>query len=169
MDFTSRNSQMPTDAAARAAWGARICAACDRPKREMSAFCPTCTAALTIWQRNWLAEDPSTSHWCDNYRSALRHLQLNATRIRVLPLYRGGWPYSSSDDLRAAGYSYIEHSHCRVPGCGRTIIWYWTPNHGRIPVDVPSYQPHRTTCVDSEYFQRRRAARTSAKRSKKRA
>jgi hypothetical protein len=171
VDTEQTNSQQAvTDEQARAAWMERKCAACERSKPAQAAFCPTCTAALTMWVRNWLAQGPLSAHWCDQYRSALRHLQLNPNRKRLLPANLGRWAYESEDDLARAGYRFINHDWCKVPGCRTRIVWYWTPAGNRIPVNLADYQPHRMTCADPEYFQRQRAereAQASAKKAKR--
>lgn len=135
------------------------CRACGGRKRDGHAFCATDFAALTIFQRRQMSMGLKGEAFYDKYRSALRHLQLNPTRLKQLPSRGGEWSYRSEDDLERAGFKFMEHARCNVPHCYQRIVWYRTPNGGQMPVNLEDYQPHKTSCTDPEYFQRKREER----------
>lgn len=148
-----------------------ICPACGGPKRAHSAFCATDMAALALPQRWPLDRGFSDPHFQDAFRAARRHLELNRTRVRNFASGAGGWRYSSESELVAAGYRWNRFLRCEVPGCGQQIHLYTKPDRsGRVAVNARDYQPHRSTCTDPEYFQRRKAekaAQTSARRKRR--
>jgi hypothetical protein len=150
-----------------------LCLACEGRKRAGQSFCPTDFVALGLYARIQLSKGLNVGNpvFCDVFRSALRHLQLNPQRMRKLAVRSGEWRYSSEEDLEKAGYRFIQHGECEVPGCGARIVWYWTPQDHKCCVNLDNYQPHRTSCADAEYFQRRREAKAlqSSARRKRRA
>lgn len=160
----------PTDAEILAALQSDTCAACNGRKREGQAFCATDFVALTIFQRRQMSMGLKGERFYEKYRSALRHLQLNPTRVKQLPARGGEWSYRSEEDLENAGFKFTEHARCNVPKCYQRIVWYRTPNGGKMPVNLADYQPHKTSCADPDFFQRKReerAAQTFARRSAK--
>ena len=160
-----------SDAEISAAVSANVCAVCDKSKVSGRAFCPTDELALPIYPRSVLSRGQSEPGFFDCFRSALRHLQLNRTRVMRLPGRRGEWEYSSHDELIAAGFRFVEHAQCGVPRCFADITWYRAPQGGLVPVNFRNLQPHRTTCADPDYFRRRRElrrAQTSARRKRAR-
>jgi hypothetical protein len=160
-----------TDAEVTASIESEKCLACDGRKAWRQPFCNTDFAALT-WQmrKDVTVLDRNKPEFFSAFRAALRHLQLNPTRVRQLPSRGGEWRYRSEDDLERANFKFLEHATCNVPGCGQRVVWYRTPNGGRMPVNLSDYQPHKTTCADPDYFQRKReerAAQTFARRGNK--
>lgn len=64
-------------------------------------------------------------------------------------------PFPKTDaELRAAGYSFKNGSHCR--GCGRKIQWYTTPAKKVIPLDLDTYEPHFGTCPNRDDFRKKK-------------
>lgn len=151
------------------AFVSRECPACGGAKRAGETFCRTDYLALPLHLRNWLARGPRDPYFPANYNRALNHLRLQPKRMVRVLANGARWRYDSHESLVAAGYRLIEYAHCAVPRCYQHIAWYWTPARKRIAINIPSYTPHVETCRDPEYFARRRALRTSAKRRKRRA
>lgn len=149
-----------------AAWVATGCAACSRVKRASAAFCQSCTFALPIWVRGWLGGGPSDAHAVETFRIWLRHLQLNADRIK-----RSGWDFKSWQEIEAAGFTLLNVSRCRALGCGQRIGWVEDKHGAKTPVNVDGeqqFQPHRTSCKNPGVFRERKTVQASA-RTKKRA
>jgi hypothetical protein len=61
----------------------------------------------------------------------------------------------TADELTAAGYRFVNGSHCR--GCGKKIQWYETPNKKKIPLDLDTYEPHFATCLKADEFRKKKA------------
>jgi hypothetical protein len=62
------------------------------------------------------------------------------------------------DELRAAGYRFENHAHCK--GCGAVIEWWTTPAGKMMPMDVTDSgvaQAHWATCPKVEQFRRVRS------------
>jgi len=62
------------------------------------------------------------------------------------------------DELRATGYKFVEHSHCR--GCNAVIEWWRTPLGKLMPMDVTDsgkVQTHFASCSKVLEFRRPRA------------
>ena len=62
------------------------------------------------------------------------------------------------DELRAAGYRFEGHAHCR--GCNRVIEWWVTPHGKRMPMDVTDSgkaEAHWATCPKVDQFRKVRA------------
>jgi hypothetical protein len=152
-----------SDDQVRASMAAAICWACDGGKTVNAAFCRTCFAALTIWQRGQISQGFAHPDFADVFRSALRHLQLNRERRRRVPNTADEWRHASIDDLQRAGFTFLEMGQCRAPQCLARIAWWRTPAGGQVPVNPSDCQPHRATCRQPEYF-RRPIAQTSARR-----
>jgi hypothetical protein len=148
-----------------------VCAVCGEAKRPNSAFCQTDFLALTWWQRKPLLAGPADPAFAEAFLSALQHLRLYPVRARQYGAGGRGWSYRSDDELRAAGYRRCEQdldgAVCKVPGCQQRILWYWTPQGTKIPVQYDTLQPHRVTCADAAYFSRRRSGRASARAPRK--
>jgi NTP pyrophosphatase (non-canonical NTP hydrolase) len=126
----------PTDAEILATLQGDKCAACGGRKKENHAFCATDFVALTIFQRRQMSMALKGERFYEKYRSALRHLQLNPTRVKQLPSRDGEWAYKSDEELEAAGYKFLEHARCNVPRCDVRIVWYRTPTQGKLPVNL---------------------------------
>lgn len=152
-----------------AAFASRECPACAAKKQAGETFCRTDYLALPLHLRNWLARGPADAYFPLNYNRALNHLRLQPTRVVRVLASGARWRYDSHESLVAAGYRLIEYARCAVPRCYQHIAWYWTPARKRIAINIPSYTPHTETCRDPEYFARRRALRTSAKRRRRQA
>ncbi|ABF42183.1 hypothetical protein Acid345_3182 [Candidatus Koribacter versatilis Ellin345] len=166
-DLARRGSVLTIDELRRVFEGT-VCPACQGAKRSRSAFCATDTSALTIWQRRSLAGGIDDPQFQQAFRSTLRHLELNATRVRKFAPVRGGWSYQTESELRAAGYRWHSFFRCGVPGCGQPIHLYTKPDKsGRVAVNAEGYQPHATTCTDPEYFQRQREAKQERRKAAK--
>lgn len=151
-----------------AAYEGELCLVCEKRKASLAAFCVTDTLALPLWDRINLARGPKDPYFVDNFRSALRHLQLNTQRLRKYPAVRGEWPYQSKDDLEEAGYRLIDHARCKVPRCWEKIVWFFTPTGGRIAVNLADCQPHYSTCTDPDYMRRKREELQAQKQKKRR-
>jgi hypothetical protein len=169
LDTMEKTPAALTDAEVTASVEGETCAACGGGKAWRQAFCNTDFAALTWQMRKDVTElNRKSAEFFDAFRAALRHLQLNPTRIKQLPSRGGEWHHRSEADLERAGFKFMEHASCNVPRCGQRVVWYRTPKGGKMPVNLEGYQPHRTTCADPEFFQRKReerAAQTFARRS----
>lgn len=159
---------MPVELNASDSYAGEICAVCGGVKRAHSAFCQTDFLALTWWQRRPLLAGPADPYFAEAFAAALQQLRLHPQRSRQYGVNGRGWSYCSDDELRAAGYSRCEQelggAVCKVPGCGQRILWYWTPQGTKIPVQYDTLQPHRVTCSDPGYFARCRSERPSRKR-----
>jgi hypothetical protein len=153
-----------TDEEIREAVSGLVCLACKGQKSANHAFCRLCNAALPLYPRRILSII-SNPEFCEVFRSSLRHLQLNTERRMSRG---GGWAHKSHEDLEAAGFRFIEHGDCSAPRCYARIVWYRTPVRGLVAVNLADYQPHRSTCIDPDYFRRVREARASRKRLHKR-
>jgi hypothetical protein len=143
-----------------------VCLVCGGRKRAEQAFCPTDFIALTIWMRRSMSLGIKRPDFCEDFRAALRHLQLNPQRAKKIPVRTGEWTYSSDDELEKAGFKFLNHGDCAVPGCHARIEWWRSPNGGRMAVNLADYQRHSLSCADPTYFQRLREerAQTSAQR-----
>jgi hypothetical protein len=166
--MTNDNPRPLSDEQIIASWRSEMCAACGKYKRAGSAFCATDTAALTLPMR-WNLEDGTNF---GAFRAALRHLQLHTDRRAQFA--EGEWKYRSAEELERAGYKFSSHRRCavKVPDhkpfeCGARITIYITPNGKRIALDAITLQPHRSKCVDPDYFERKREAKQQAKRSRR--
>jgi hypothetical protein len=153
-----------TDAEIVAAIESRVCPACSGVKGAKSAFCRTDELALTIFQRGFLRGGPTGVDFFETFRSALRHLQIH--KERKMKLAADGWRHSTAADMEANGYRFIRHSDCGAPKCQARIVWYRTPRNAVMSVNLSDYQPHRSSCADPGYFDRRRA-QTSARRGRR--
>lgn len=148
-----------------------ICSICGGRKRSGAAFCVTDTAALPLPMRWPLDRGVADPGFQGSFRAARRHLELNPRRARNFADGAGGWRYSSESGLIAAGYRWHSFFRCGVPGCGQQIHLYTKPDRtGRVAVNADGYQPHRTSCADPDFYQRRKeakAAQTSARRKRR--
>ena len=162
---------MSSEVNPRESYVSAICAVCGGPKPSGSAFCKTDFLALTWWQRRPLLEGPDAPAFADAFDSALSHLSAHPGRSRQYGAGGRGWSYRSDDELRAAGYARCEQdlygAVCKVPNCGQRILWYWTPQGTKVPVQFDTLQPHRVTCADPGYFSRVRLDRSSRRPRKK--
>jgi hypothetical protein len=168
-----------SDAEVLDAYRSQICAACKGPKPRENSFCLTDILALTIFVRRSLSLGPEDAQFCDVWRAALRHLQLNTVRKEKYPSHGSTWRFQSHEDLHDAGYRFVAHALCNVPvperqplRCGQRIVCYRSPvGDYMVRVNLKDYQPHRTTCVDPDYWKRRaaekKAAQTSARKRKR--
>lgn len=142
-------------------YASEVCAVCGSAKRAHSAFCMTDFLALTWWQRRPLQVGPSDPLFAETFAASLSFLRLHTERARAYGSRAGEWGYRSDDDLRAAGYRRCEQDPagctCRAPGCGSRILWYWTPQLTKMPLDYATLQPHRVTCANPDYFSRARS------------
>lgn len=62
------------------------------------------------------------------------------------------------DELRKAGYRFLEHSHCKA--CRSVIEWWKTPAGKHMPMDVTDAgvaQAHWATCPRAAQFRKARA------------
>lgn len=151
---------VPTDEQVRLIVDGVRCAVCGEAKKAGAAFCLTDFTALVLYVRRWLTEwKPTESRYCDTFRSAYRHLQLNPARARKIPEATQGWSYRTDDDLHSAGFRFSRHDVCSVPGCNHRIVWWITPNKNWVAVNIEDNQPHRTKCKDPEYFKRKKEER----------
>ena len=72
---------------------------------------------------------------------------------------------ATSDELKAAGFEYVNDGVCR--GCGAPIEWFITPGGKRIPMDVRKKEadllmssaevrePHFISCPEADSFRRK--------------
>jgi hypothetical protein len=71
------------------------------------------------------------------------------------------WPYRTMKAMNEAGYVFLETSLCRytydtgggresVIACGRTVLWFRTPEGKKMPIDGISFSPHFATCAALE-------------------
>jgi hypothetical protein len=167
VDFVADEQQISaalTDAEAAAAWSEPRCAACERTKSRASAFCLSCTLALQIWVRNWLALGPKDSRFADTYRSALQHLRLHRRRIKRLD----GWNFESLEEIEAAGYTILNVSRCKAVGCNQQIGWVESPTGNKIPVNLSDFQPHKTSCKNPGVYRAKKSVQASARRVSRR-
>lgn len=63
----------------------------------------------------------------------------------------------TSDELKAAGYSFDNDATCR--GCGADIEWWTTPSGKRMPMDpmdrgTSEARSHWSTCPDAPSFRK---------------
>ena len=58
------------------------------------------------------------------------------------------------EELREAGYKYLNHSHCR--GCGQLIQWWETPRERKIPIEIVAGKAvaHWTRCPMASEFRK---------------
>ncbi|MCU1285908.1 MAG: hypothetical protein JWO13_2258 [Acidobacteriales bacterium] len=144
-----------------------VCPACGGRKCADQAFCPTDFIALTVWMRRCMSMGVKHPEFVGNFRGALRHLQLNPQRKKNIPVRAGEWPYSTDEELEKAGFKFLNHAHCSVPGCHVRIEWYRTPRGACIAVNLADYQRHSLSCADPMYFQKRREERAQTSARKK--
>ena len=75
------------------------------------------------------------------------------------------WP-ATSDQMKAAGYEYLNDSRCIGPNCGEEIEWWLSPHDKRQPFSVRKAgnvlfnsgevrEPHHATCPDVDQFRRK--------------
>jgi hypothetical protein len=64
------------------------------------------------------------------------------------------WNYSSTEELEADGYTFLNESRCRGAKCGAMIAWWQTPKGNRIPLDPDTLEPHFSTCPDRQEFKK---------------
>lgn len=160
------------DAEIEAAIRGEECLACGKYKRAGAMFCATDYFALPLAARLSLAEGAGR---IDAFRSALCHLQLHGVRRRSFA-EDGGWRYRTQAELEADGYELLEHTRCSVPvpnrrpyECGVRISIWRTPQGLKMAIEDATLQPHRSRCVDPEYYTRLREAKlqTSAGRRRR--
>jgi hypothetical protein len=167
MNTGENNSMQFTDAEVEAFIRGEKCAACGKFKAAGAIFCATDFAALSLPQRLALGDRGGPAFF-GAFRAALRHLQLHAERRRQF--VEGEWKYRTADELEAAGFQFSSHTRCAVPvpdrkpyECGARITIYLTPNKKRIALDALTLQPHRSKCVDPEFFERKRQEKEQKK------
>jgi hypothetical protein len=88
---------------------------------------------------------------CEHLNTGIR-IRRPAEKENVMP-----FPMTL-DELRAAGYRFEEHSHCR--GCNAVIEWWITPAGKKMPMDVTDSgkaQSHFATCPKVGDFRKARA------------
>ena len=141
-----------SDAKARVHLASARCPACGDRKGAGFAFCVGCQHALALPSRLRLKETAGTADFPDAYRAALQHLRDLPARPLV-----PGWRYRSLEELDAAGFRVIERSECRSPRCAAALLWMHTPQGGRVAVNLRDARPHRSTCADPGYAERRAA------------
>ena len=59
------------------------------------------------------------------------------------------------DELRAAGYKFLEHRKCIGNTCNQQIEFWQTPKGKKIPLDVDAkgnVEPHFSSCPDVKQF-----------------
>lgn len=149
-----------------------VCGVCGAAKSSDLPFCATDYAALSLPMRLALANPDER---VDAFRSAWHHLRLHSERR--LSLNR--WPFFSESELEAAGFRLRNHTRCEVPRadstrvpkhtCGARISIWVTSKNNLIALDDATFQPHRTTCVDPEYWSRKRAEREERKQREREA
>lgn len=175
---TTKRYVTMTDAETIAAAEALTCAYCGGDKVATSCFCVADSMALPLFLRIWLNKGTADEWFPTNYRRALQTLIDLGPQRRTMVARSGrrySWPYASDAELLAADYRFIEHGRCEVPKCGVRIVWYWSPKNPerrKVAVNLENCRPHSESCVDPEYFRRRREekrAQTSAKRKATRA
>ena len=153
-------SETLSDADIRAAIAGLVCRACDGVKRRGQPFCPTCWSALT-WQARADMSQPDGEGLLQNFRRHLRHLQLNPVRRRRFAV-DGLLPYRSLAEIEDAGWRFLGRAPCGVPRCPLGVLWFRNPSGRRVCLGE-NLQFHKSQCADPEYFERRRAVKTSAK------
>lgn len=67
------------------------------------------------------------------------------------------WNFSTTEELEAAGYRFLNESRCSGPTCGATISWWETPNGKRMPLDPDTLGPHWGSCPDRDQFKKGRS------------
>ena len=161
----SNISERLTGTEARAFYDDVRCPACEGAKRPRTPFCPTCTSALTWQARAQLGAPVESTEFTEAYQRHLRHLQLNPRRRRRF-MIGDQLPYRSIAEFEAAGWKFLGYGRCPATRCCASILFFRTPGNKRVRVGE-DLQFHRVRCTDPEYFDRRRAAQTSAKARKK--
>lgn len=61
------------------------------------------------------------------------------------------WP-RSHEEMGAAGYIYSGESTCRA--CRARILFYRTPNGGKIPINPKDFTTHFATCSAAKDFRK---------------
>ena len=160
----SAHVQVP-DCDVAMALAAPVCLGCGSAKPAGDAICASCLGALPLYLQDWITRprmrpDPL---FPETLRRALQHL----VDIRLVRNRR--WPYRSLEDLAQAGFRVSGEGQCESLRCLCEVLWLWTPQHHRMPVDPVTYEPHATVCLDPVGVVLRRIRRLQTRRRKRRA
>jgi hypothetical protein len=168
MSQTVHNPEAMSDAELLAAAVSDVCAVCGRPKLTSRAFCNTDWAALPLHARWDLGRGLNSPGFVGIMRCWLRHLLVHKDRSRLFRSRAGELTFRTLDELLAAGYKFKDRVQCAAPSCLQPILLVRRPDRSLLALDEPQLQPHRFTCKDPEYLQRRRELKERVKTSARR-
>ncbi|MEX1173458.1 MAG: hypothetical protein WEG56_12705 [Chloroflexota bacterium] len=123
---------------------APICPGCGSSKTEGEALCGSCVLALPLYLRDWITRPGAARGdlFAGTLERALGHL------VGIRDLRNRRWPYRSLEELAAAGYGVSGQGQCESLRCLSQVLWLWTPQGRRMPVDPITYEPHAIVCLD---------------------
>jgi len=145
---------------------AKLCVGCGGEKRTGDAVCGSCFLALPLYLRDWVTRPGEPPFpFAETLRRAVQHL------VNIRELRNRRWVYRSLEELARAGFRVSGRGQCESLKCLRQILWLWTPQHRKMPVDPITYEPHAAVCLDpvGVVLRRIRRLQTPAGRHKRRA